>query len=204
MKISIFLNGEITDKTIVRKFSENSNVLIAADGGLNTCIAANVLPDYLIGDLDSTDLNSVNHEIKIIRIIDQNRSDIQKALDYALGFDPTELHFFSIFGNRLDHHISNLLIMNDVVKSIKIFCYDNKGITCRINNKIIEKKKSVGKTISLFTFEEIFNLKTIGLKWNINKSRIKPGCFSLSNEIVDYTYSILFDKGKFFEYTLFE
>ena len=55
MKVCIALNGIVNDynktKEIIEK--ENYDYIIGADGGCNHLNAMGIVPDYIIGDLDS-------------------------------------------------------------------------------------------------------------------------------------------------------
>lgn len=61
MKICIVLNGEIKDYDYINNIIRTSSYdyIICSDGGANHAYNMDILPDYIIGDLDSTDENII-------------------------------------------------------------------------------------------------------------------------------------------------
>lgn len=65
-KASLFLNGEIEDiDQIKSKFDkENYDIVIGVDGGANHLQRIGAVPDYIVGDLDSIDKESLTFFIE--------------------------------------------------------------------------------------------------------------------------------------------
>ena len=68
MKICIVLNGSVNDynktKQIIHK--ENYDYIIGADGGCNHLYNMGILPNYVIGDLDSINKDLIKYmKVKI-------------------------------------------------------------------------------------------------------------------------------------------
>ncbi len=87
--------------------------LWAADHGIDACRRAEILPDRLIGDLDSLSLSSLAWaEAKGIPIekfpTEKDDTDTQLALQKAeeAGYSP--IYLAGAFGNRTDHAMSTL------------------------------------------------------------------------------------------------
>ena len=63
MKVCIVLNGEIKDynktKEIIHK--ENYDYIIGADGGCNHLFKMNIIPNYIMGDLDSINRDVIEY-----------------------------------------------------------------------------------------------------------------------------------------------
>ena len=60
--------------------------IIAADGGANFLADHNIIPELIIGDLDSIEEQKINNveTQKIIRISNQNTTDLEKVLLLSL------------------------------------------------------------------------------------------------------------------------
>ena len=65
------------------QFLKNYNKIICIDGASNKVISANIIPDYILGDLDSiSKKNITKFKDKIIKLNNQNFSDLQKSLKW--------------------------------------------------------------------------------------------------------------------------
>lgn len=62
MKICIVLNGEIEDYEVTRDIiiKECYDCIICADGGANHTYKMEIMPDYILGDLDSVEEEKIN------------------------------------------------------------------------------------------------------------------------------------------------
>ena len=71
MKSCIILNGKINDYKFIKSIIKNENYdyIICADGGANHAYEMEIIPDFIIGDLDSAKENIVdyyrNHNVKV-------------------------------------------------------------------------------------------------------------------------------------------
>ncbi|EQH64581.1 thiamine diphosphokinase [Clostridioides difficile] len=65
MKICIVLNGEIEDYEVTRDIiiKECYDCIICADGGANHTYKMEIMPDYILGDLDITGMNDLNKKL---------------------------------------------------------------------------------------------------------------------------------------------
>lgn len=114
----IILNQEID----VEKFDllyKRATTRVCADGGYNRlkrhCKDTGTLdePDYIIGDMDSVETDIVNEADKPpkrIYIHDQNRSDLQKVIDFMTiehGYEQTFIIVGGL-GGRFDHEMGSL------------------------------------------------------------------------------------------------
>ncbi|MEZ4823951.1 MAG: hypothetical protein R2942_16725 [Ignavibacteria bacterium] len=53
MHTLIFLNGDPPSRKVINNYFKESNYIIAADGGADYLKTENIIPDLIIGDLDS-------------------------------------------------------------------------------------------------------------------------------------------------------
>ncbi|MFW2367159.1 MAG: thiamine diphosphokinase, partial [Desulforhopalus sp.] len=88
MKVFIFANGDLGRPHLLTPFIDQSDLLIAADGGANHCFQLNITPDILLGDLDSIRPAVLNHyrktEVAISKYpTEKDATDLEIALDLA-------------------------------------------------------------------------------------------------------------------------
>jgi thiamine pyrophosphokinase len=53
LRAAIFLNGSPDSPGLIRHFAERANIVVAADGGAAYALEAGVVPDLVVGDMDS-------------------------------------------------------------------------------------------------------------------------------------------------------
>jgi thiamine pyrophosphokinase len=84
--------------------------IVAADGGLDHARAAGLVPDVLVGDLDSVSaagLRWAEANIPIERHpADKSATDTELALQRAVAMQPTRVVLIAARGDRLDHAIA--------------------------------------------------------------------------------------------------
>ena len=59
LKALIILNGNIADLFLLKKIGKDSDFILCADGGTDYCLKASLMPDMVIGDLDSISKDSL-------------------------------------------------------------------------------------------------------------------------------------------------
>ncbi len=60
MKALIISNGDMKDINWLSEIAMDFDFILCADGGCNYCIEANILPDLVIGDLDSISIRTLD------------------------------------------------------------------------------------------------------------------------------------------------
>ncbi|MDV7400010.1 thiamine diphosphokinase, partial [Arthrospira platensis SPKY1] len=85
---------------------------VAADGGANRAVSLNLVPDVVIGDLDSFDKVGFPYpEAEVVHKPDQDTNDLEKALSLCLERQIREVLVFGATNMRLDHTWKNLSVM---------------------------------------------------------------------------------------------
>jgi len=115
MRAFIFANGEYKAPLHLPEF-QDGDLVIAADGGSRHCQALKVVPDILIGDLDSSDPNlAASWELMGVEIIlhpqDKDQTDLELALLLAQERGATEALVYGAVGGRLDMTFGNLVLL---------------------------------------------------------------------------------------------
>jgi len=131
--------------------------IICADGGARHAYTLGLVPDLIIGDMDSLDGEMQSHFVRqgsrIMRYPEaKDETDTQLALEMAFMMAPDEILIFGALGARLDHTLANL--------SLLVLAAD-RGIETRLIDEwcevFIVKRRMViegeaGQTVSLFAF----------------------------------------------------
>ena len=151
--------------------------LICADGGANSAIKLGLVPDAIVGDLDSISdaaLKEFKSVSKIIRLKRQNDTDVEKCLKYSISKKCDEALLVGATGNRLDHTFCNLGIVIKFFSQIKISLIAENSFL-RAYSGSIELKTFPGETISLYGISPKTKITSKGLKFELKNASLPFG-----------------------------
>jgi thiamine pyrophosphokinase len=198
--ILIICNGEIPHLRVIKNYLPEADLIVCVDGGANTALKLGILPDLIIGDMDSISPRTIKRfkKVKSITTPDQEYTDLDKALNYLLKYKPEIIHIFSAIGNRIDHSLSNLSILKKYKEYCRLIMHTNNS-TVEYIDKSIEFNGKTGKTISLIPISKVTNYTTYGLKYPLKNTTLDFGLKeSQSNVIESNPVKITFKKGCLF------
>jgi thiamine pyrophosphokinase len=116
MRAIIFANGDAPDQKTIERWITPTDRIIAADGGTRNALSVGIVPQVVIGDLDS--LAAADREQLeragvpfIVYPIHKDYTDLELALRYALEQGATDLVIFSALGGRWDQSLANLMLL---------------------------------------------------------------------------------------------
>ncbi|MFZ1290614.1 MAG: thiamine diphosphokinase [Melioribacteraceae bacterium] len=179
MKKAILLaNGEKPSRKNTKYFqSLGYKILICADGGANSARKINVIPDFIIGDLDSVTNETLEYfrqKTNIIKLTRQNDTDVEKALKYLIKKKYTDVILLGGTGDRLDHSFCNIGIILKFFNKIKIsLLHKNSLLKAYSGNVNLKTKK--GETISLYGIDNATKISSNGLKYKLNNISLPFG-----------------------------
>ncbi len=177
-KCIILANGEAPDRKLISYLKGSGySFLICADGGANTAYKYQLVPDLIIGDLDSirTDVYEFfNGKCEIKKIKRQNDTDVEKALKYAISKNYKEAVLLGATGNRLDHSFCNLGIVLKFSNRISVTVIHKKSLLRTFKgNTVLDTIP--GETISIYGFNESTKLTSSGLKFPLKNIALPFG-----------------------------
>ena len=177
-KCIILANGKSPKKNIISLFKKRGfDALICADGGANSAMKMNLIPDVIIGDLDSISTKAL-HEFrsvsKVVEIKRQNDTDVEKCLKNAIneGFD--EVLLMGVTGNRLDHTFCNLGIILKFFHKIKIILIAEDSLLIPYSG-YVELKTVPGETISIYGIDSKTKITSSGLMYTLKNISLPFG-----------------------------
>ncbi len=177
-KCIIIANGKSPSIKVVEYFLKKGfNTIICADGGANSAKKLGVVPDFIIGDLDSISLSTLKYfknKSTIIQIKRQNDTDVEKCLKFAIKKKFDEVLLLGVTGDRLDHTICNLGIVIKFFNKIKIYLAAESSFLTSIN-KLTTFKSKVGETISIYAFSVKTKISSYGLKYKLHNTALPFG-----------------------------
>ena len=139
--------------------------LIAVDGGANQLLGSDILPDAIIGDLDSLQYReNWAKRCKLVPVAEQDTTDFEKCLysvkapSYiALGFS----------GRRLDHTLANLHVMAKHVSSHSVMLVGEHDVVVVCDRDItIDLPQAL--RLSLFPLTPVAFAGSTGLRYSLS------------------------------------
>jgi thiamine pyrophosphokinase len=165
----LILQGKAPDPEIFRFFP--NTFLIATDGAANGLIELGIIPHIIIGDLDSFNSSLLPEDAnsQIIQIVDQEKNDFEKALDYCLEKNLLDIAVFGIHGGDFEHSLNNVSVLWKYVDSfINITIIDSKTrIAIPISSDMTSQVFHQDEIISLIPFPHA-RLTTSGFEWELH------------------------------------
>ena len=113
-------NGEFPSHPIPLNHLKNTGTIICTDGSADQLMKHNVTPNAIIGDMDSTKLKKDDFKSIWISFLDQNKTDLQKTLDWCIGNDLNDVTVLGTMGKREDHSLGNLHVLAEFSKKLKM------------------------------------------------------------------------------------
>ena len=179
MKKCIILANGIPPKKQVYNFLKKSGfeTLFCADGGAESALKLKIIPQYIIGDFDSINpetLNYFKNKSVLIKIKRQNDTDVEKCLKTAINKNFEEVILLGAAGSRLDHTFCNLGIVLKFFNRIKIQIVHQKSVLSAYSGDV--KFNTIpGEIISVYGFNRRTTITSWGLKYPLKNSPLPFG-----------------------------
>ena len=115
MRALIVLGGDAPESELLARCMSESELTIAADSGLCAFDAAGLLPDLMLGDMDSVPPEVLaryegrvpSRKLSCIK----DDTDGVDALDLAIERGATSITLLGALGGRLDHALANAMLL---------------------------------------------------------------------------------------------
>ena len=186
--VSVILNGQMpTDDTIINQIT-NSDYIIAVDGSANKLFDLEIIPDVIVGDLDSLE-NINNKNIELVETQDQNKTDFRKTLEWCIEKNILNISIFGISGESEDHFLGNYYTLSDFGEKIfwKAFT-DFSVISPCLGNKRFESFK--GQKVSLFCMKGSSTINSENLEYPLQSYHLKPSDDAVRNLSLEDHFTI--------------
>jgi thiamine pyrophosphokinase len=181
----ILANGTPPSRRLFTALRKEADLFLCADGGANVAARWRVLPDLVVGDLDSISPAAVRalppgiiHHVR-----DQNSTDLEKCLVWCRKHHLQRVTVLGATGGRLDHAVGNLSALMKFSASMEIRFVDDDGelIPIRRFSRLALRK---GTTISLIPLTRCSGVTTAGLQWNLRDAVLAMGVRESTSNVV--------------------
>lgn len=193
----LIANGDL-DCALLRTFDqERVDAVIAADGGALRLLGCGIVPDAVIGDLDSVPpaLREKLPETEFILRPSQELNDLEKALIYCREKGAERLIILGITGYRTDHTLNNFSVLARYRKHFRMEIHDRYAQIFMVSDEF-EYRGSPGQIISLIPIGKVDGITTYGLKYPLKNDTLEFGSREgLSNVVVQSPVRISVQSG---------
>ena len=115
-RVVLFANSDLSAPEILRVQLHPDDTLIAVDGGLRHIVSLDLIPDLILGDLDSANPEDVqrfeSQGIPVRRYpVDKNETDLELGIEAALALHPYVIWITAALGGRLDQTLGNIYLL---------------------------------------------------------------------------------------------
>lgn len=204
--IILIANGDLQDdKWLDFALEKDAEAIIGVDGGVNYLLARDIIPDIVIGDLDSISKEHIqlleSNWVNIFRFRqEKDETDLELALLYVADqptWSESPLHVYAALGGRLDHEIANLLLLTHPKLINRKIQYLSPFQTTFLIAGKAEIHGRAGDTISLIPLRGDAEIKmTENLKWPLINSTLKFGpARGVSNEMTASNCRVAIESG---------
>lgn len=180
----------------------DAGLVLAADSGWYDARRLGVVPHELIGDLDSVRPDDVDDAVRLGVVVtrfptDKDATDLELALDRAVGWGAERIVVVGRGGGRLDHQLGELLLLASPR-------YAGVVVEARLGGSTIHPVRGgprsidgrPGGTLSILPLAGPATVTTTGLRWPLTAEQLDPGSTrGISNEFEGTTATVGTEHG---------
>ncbi|MCC6817707.1 MAG: thiamine diphosphokinase [Bacteroidia bacterium] len=196
----IIANGQSCGNELIGQLLEWSPFIIVLDGALERVLELGLKFDVVLGDFDHQSLDSIRMKIppdtKIEYVPDQEKTDLEKGLEYLIERKFTAVNIIWATGKRSDHYINNIAILARYQDKISQVMIDDHSRIYPIKTGF-KKFFKKGENISLIPLNKVENIHATNLEWTLTNHTLEyPFNTSSSNKIRESgIMEVTFDSG---------
>jgi thiamine pyrophosphokinase len=170
----IVLNGDLPDLTVLEQLADVP--FVAADGAANTLVALGVMPEYVVGDLDSISVETLRHIDAMAEIVvepDQDSNDFEKSLRFAQSQLWRRLLVLGLHGGDLEHTLNNWSVLMRYGQQLSLCAYDRGRYAIPMFSSFLHTPNAQ-ELLSLIP-QPMARLTTRGLQWELQDEPLQLG-----------------------------
>ena len=172
--VAIICNGSVPRTEYPLYLLRSADFVVCCDGALQALEKRGVVPDVVIGDMDSVCGRALKRfPGQVVRVTEQESNDLTKAFRYVMEQVPEVgfIHILAATGRREDHTLGNLSLLMEFEKA---FDLSARGITVDLVSDYTTALAlgdsatldvGQGRPVSLFTPDPTLRIHSKGLQW---------------------------------------
>jgi thiamine pyrophosphokinase len=174
----IIANGAACNNELLGQLLEWSPLVVVLDAAIERVTALNIKVDVLLGDFDNGfDPHEFVREQQPVEIVfapNQEKTDLEKALDYLIDRGIPAVNVIWATGRRADHTLANLTNLARYRDQIKIVILDDHSKVYLLPRSF-SKWYPAGTIISLIPIGTVDGITSRNLKYELNADSLTMG-----------------------------
>ena len=195
------------DCSVQKIETKPEDLVIAVDGGYDTCRKYDIVPDLIVGDFDSAQESDMPQIAEIAKIApdhvvvlptEKDDTDMLAAIRIGLLEGCQEFRIYGGMGGRLEHTLANLQCLIYLKQCSAVgYLMDDKTTAFVMQNETVWFKPEAKGYLSLFSIGEKASGVTIrNLKYEMQTGEITNSFpIGISNEFIGKRSSVTVEQG---------
>lgn len=198
----IIADVELPNSDFLMRQVAQSPLIFVTDGAANK-IEAGEKEIFACGDFDSINRIEViekHPNVQFVELADQNASDLEKTVQYAMERGVENAIIIGAFGGRIDHTLSNFSLLLRCHRTMKISYVDQEMEMLVLSPDC--KRAGVwradfkqGITISLAAYSPDVVISLSGVQWPLERSTLRFGTQGVSNRSLGGQVNLVVHSG---------
>ena len=167
-------------RALLRAYVPQGAKVVAVDGGAEACLAADVVPAIVVGDMDSARAETLAALEKRGARIERHASD-KRDTDGALALahvqGEPEVLFVGAGGGRADHALANLHLLAEASRFARARAVDEDAETWIVTpDRPLALDLPIGTILSMIPFDaEVTGIRYDGLAYPLTDATMRAG-----------------------------
>lgn len=190
MKAVVMAAGGAVDERI-RPYLEDSDLVVAADGGAALLLSLGVVPQVVVGDFDSLGEEAAERlqrlGSQLVRVQpEKDETDTELAVRHALERGARSVVLLGAIGSRLDHTLANLLLLGRLASQGISAQAVAPPLTVHAVSRELILRGSPGDTVSVLPIlGSAAGVYECGFKYGLAGRNLEPSAvLGMSNELL--------------------
>ncbi len=194
--VLVLCNGELPARSLARRLARSSDRIVAADGGANAALAVGLVPDVIIGDLDSLKRSTRRAFPRsvVVRVARQDNTDLEKALEYLAASHARSVTILGATGKRVDFTIGNFSVLWKYSSLPDVRIAGDSWYAVAVGKRRVVRAPR-GTTVSLLPFGPCVGVTLRGLQYPLSNASMRVGDTGLSNVVVRSPFTVRVRRG---------
>ena len=189
----LIANGEFPNNEYCNNILSNNPEIICVDTNQELIEKLGIKPKIILGDLDTANINNANNSVQIIKLDNQNKTDLEKAFEFCLEEKINEIVVLGATGQADDHNLANILIAYQYSKKLNIELISNDFRIMFINErKTIKAKKNM--RVSMISLDTNNKISSSGLQYELKNETLDTFTKGISNKCMENEFTISAEK----------
>ena len=174
----IIANGEACSEELLGQLLEWSPFIVVLDKAIYRVLELGIKIDVWMGDFDEHHdfdlIRSQQDPLEIINTPDQDKTDLEKAIDFLIERSFPAANIVWATGRRADHAITNITNLVRYKEQIRLVLFDDYSKIFPLTGTY-EKWYVAGTPVSLIPIGQVDGIQTSGLKYNLMNETLTLG-----------------------------